>query len=153
MPLGAPVQKVDVTAYVDSRPSLPRRLGLAGATLLGLFGLLAFAGSGLAACPIAGLFHVPCPGCGATRSGWALLSLDLEGVLRWNPVALLAGVIMAALWGRAVMLLARDGHLRDLFRERIGGTLVLAYCAVWALGLVHWALRFFGFFGGPCPVG
>lgn len=40
------------------------------------------------ACPIERLLGLACPGCGITRSGMALLRLDLAGAVRWNPLVL-----------------------------------------------------------------
>lgn len=98
------------------------------------------------------LFHAPCPGCGATRSAWALLALDPAGALRWNLVALLSGAIMIALWLRGIVIVARDGNPSRVFTDWLGKPLVLAYCAVFVIEIVYWLLRFAGLFGGPCPI-
>ena len=149
-------QKVDVSDSNTSAAALapPRGpfLGRAALTALALGALLSLAGTGILKCPVALLFHAPCPGCGATRSAWALLALDPVGALRWNVVALLNIAIMALLWVRGIVLIAREGNPGRIFADPIGKPLVLAFCGVWVIELLYWLLRFAGLFGGPCPI-
>lgn len=44
------------------------------------------------ACPLRTLTGVPCPTCGSTRAGLALLHGDLPNALRLNPLATVAAV-------------------------------------------------------------
>ncbi len=101
---------------------------------------------------MAAVFHAPCPGCGATRSAWALLSLDFVGALRWNVVAMLSIAVMAAFWLRGIVIIARDGNPSRVFEDRLGKPLLLAYFALVAIEIVYWLLRFAGLFGGPVPI-
>jgi hypothetical protein len=107
---------------------------------------------GIVRCPVAMVFHVPCPGCGTTRAAFALLHLDVAQAFRWNPVAPLLLAILAAIGVRALILIVRQGHARTLDEERLGRALLLGLVACLPLQLLVWALRFAGFFGGPCPV-
>jgi hypothetical protein len=127
-------------------------LGPAALALVG-FGLLgALLWSGSVPCLAARWLHVPCPGCGSTRSVRALLTFDFHDVLRFNPL----GPVMAALFGlfvlRTLYVTARDGHVHALTQGRFGSALPWAMLATYGCEVVLWALRFFGLFGGPCPV-
>ncbi len=139
-----------------SAPALPPPrwpfLGRAAAAGLGFAALLTLAGTGVLRCPVAAVFHAPCPGCGATRSAWALLSLDFVGALRWNVVAMLSIAVMAAFWLRGIVIIARDGNPSRVFEDRLGKPLLLAYFALVAIEIVYWLLRFAGLFGGPVPI-
>lgn len=109
--------------------------------------------SGFVKCPTAGLFHVPCPACGSTRTAKALLHLDFAGVLRFNPVALLVIPILAGIAWRTLTLVLHHGNAKRLDEEPLGRFFLVAL--VWAVGLefVVWGARFFfGFLGGPCPI-
>jgi hypothetical protein len=104
------------------------------------------------ACLFAATFHVPCPGCGSTRAARALAHLDVAGALRANPVAPLSIALLALLCARSVWLVYLDGTTRRLGDPRGGRALVLALLAAALLQVLVWALRFFGFFGGPVAV-
>jgi hypothetical protein len=108
--------------------------------------------SGAVPCASARLLHVPCPACGSTRATRALLSLDFAAVLHFNAL----GPVMAALFGlfvaRAVFVTARDGTARAVADGRFGRAIPYAMMATYGCEVVLWALRFFGLFGGPCPV-
>lgn len=60
----------------------------------------------LPACPLHHLTGIPCPTCGSTRAGLALLNGDLLAALMTNPGATLAGMAfilggaLAPLWVR-----------------------------------------------------
>ena len=113
-------------------------------TLLGATALLALP---LWPCPVASLLGIPCPGCGLTRAGWALLQGDWHQALALHP---LAPVIVPLVAGMAVALLVRE--------VRAAAPAVPARwttCLLWvlcALLLGVWLARFAGAFGGPVPV-
>jgi hypothetical protein len=92
-------------------------------------------------CLLQRFFHLPCPACGLTRAGLRLLSLDLAGATRFQPLAvplvlLLLAVILGAPW-------LDDARWSRLVRWSTASA---------GVGLVTiWALRFLGFFGGPVP--
>ena len=46
----------------------------------------------LPACPLRTLIGVPCPTCGSTRAGLALIRGDIPGALYLNPLATVAGL-------------------------------------------------------------
>jgi hypothetical protein len=123
---------------------------LVAAGVIGAF--LTLMGSGLVKCPWAGLFHAPCPACGSTRAARALLRLDFASVLKYNPIAPFVVAILAAIAVRVVWLFARDGHARTIDEERLGQRLLLGLVAAVTLEIVVWGLRWFGVFGGPCPI-
>lgn len=116
-------------------------------------------------CPTAGLFGIPCPGCGLTRASLALLQGHFVQAYAIHPLVFLllpfVGIYSAlsavgyvAGWSRApgVPGLPR-GHLPER-RMAIG------YCRIWTpvaavlfvLMLALWVARFFGAFGGPAVV-
>ncbi|MCS6901310.1 MAG: DUF2752 domain-containing protein [Myxococcales bacterium] len=86
-------------------------------------------------------FHIPCPACGLTRAGLRLLSLDLEGATRFQPLAVPLLVLFLATLAAAPWL---EDHRWKILVNRSS--------AAAGVGLVVvWALRFLGFFGGPVP--
>jgi hypothetical protein len=125
-----------------------RGFAVLGATLASVIVL----GSGVVRCPSALLFHVPCPMCGSTRAARALLSLDVAGAVRANPLAPAVIVVLALLAARAVILTFRTGAPGALDDGRVGRALVRVLLALLAGQVVVWALRFAGFFGGPVSV-
>jgi hypothetical protein len=114
------------------------------------FGMLAWRGAWK--CPTAAMFHIPCPTCGATRSVRALVHLDFAGVFRFNPFALLLVPILAGIVWRTLALVLKDGHAKRLDEEKLGRFFLLALFWTVIVSFVFWGLRFFGWFGGPCPV-
>lgn len=129
-------------------PFLPRALllgaGLAGMGLLVLYGF--------ARCPVAQWLHVPCPGCGMTRSVEALAHFDLGGVLRYNPLGPVHVALSAWIIARSMYVLARDGNLGALAYKNEATRMMYAFFALQMVQLLLWGLRWFGLFGGPCPV-
>jgi hypothetical protein len=117
--------------------------------------IAAFAGvmaSGIVKCPMAVMFHLPCPACGSTRAARALLTLDVPTALHFNPVAPLVLAALAGLTWRALTLVFREGHARRVDEERLGR--LFLRIIVWGVAAqtLVWGARFFGLFGGPCPV-
>lgn len=44
-------------------------------------------------CPIFNIFHIPCPGCGLTRSFKCLLKGDFIGSIKYNPLGILLSLL------------------------------------------------------------
>jgi hypothetical protein len=106
----------------------------------------------LPVCPTAALLDVPCPGCGLTRATLAFARGDFATALRLHPLVplltpLYVGFVLTAAWTyvRGPRPGARSNpKLGKIVGAFIGVTLFLM--------LAVWALRFFGFFGGPVPI-
>ncbi|MDB4995314.1 MAG: hypothetical protein JWM74_2746 [Myxococcaceae bacterium] len=107
---------------------------------------------GVPRCPIALVTGVPCPACGSTRSMRALVHLDFDEVVRFNPIAPIAVLVLALIAARVLFLLVRTGDARDLGEGRVGRTLVRALTITAFVEIALWLLRFTGLFGGPVPV-
>ncbi len=143
---------------VRARPGITRR-GLSRRILLVLFGLSPVAAallSGFPLCPSAGLFGLPCPGCGLTRATLLLLRGHFAESFALHPLALpLAPLYFGAF---AYMLVdyvrgPQRGHALEprgsWFANRwVSGAAGLLLVA--SVGL--WGVRFLGYFGGPVPV-
>lgn len=68
----------------------------------------------LPACPLRTLTTIPCPTCGSTRAGLALLHADLLGALELNPLATLAGIAFALGGVAAPLWVSLCGPIPDL---------------------------------------
>jgi hypothetical protein len=115
---------------------------------LGIAAFFGVLGSGAIKCPMNTLLHVPCPGCGTSRAGHALLALDPVEALRNNPVAPLAIALMLAMGLRAVWVVYQDGGLRRLGEGQFGTLLTSALLRTVLLAVLVWLLRLAGLFGG-----
>ncbi len=124
----------------ETSPGRALRLAL----LVAPFVLAAICGVSL--CPVALVVRAPCPGCGLTRSAWALAQGDFANALAYNPLApvicplFVAG--LAYLVGRYVL----TGRTQ-VGRWIIGVAILLNLALV-----VVWVARFCGAFGGPVAV-
>jgi hypothetical protein len=108
--------------------------------------------TGLQRCPVATVFHRPCPGCGMTRALRLLGEGDVGASLRMHPLAvpvLAAGLffIAATVWTTLAL-----GSPLHLVRTRLGRVAIGALVVVYSAALVVWGLRWFGLLGGPVPV-
>ncbi len=95
-------------------------------------------------CPFAGVFGIPCPGCGLSRATFALLRGDFHGAYATHPavfVALPAAVVLA--------LHATSSAPRTATRERWAA--VCAAVVLFVLVAV-WLARFAGAFGGAVSI-
>lgn len=70
---------------------------------LPLLMLLAIAAIDFPLCPTRLFFGVPCPGCGLTRATLALLTLDLEAMLHFHPLAPLMAPIVGWALGKPIL--------------------------------------------------
>lgn len=106
-------------------------------------------------CPTAGLFGIPCPGCGLTRATLDLLHGNLSAALHMHPLVplvapLYIGGVVAGLYDyiRGPVPGRRRGPLSRWIGRIIGPVAGVAI----ALLIIVWVMRFFGYFGGPAPV-
>lgn len=80
-------------------------------------------------CPIRAVTGVFCPGCGALRAVHDLLNGDLAGAWDMNPLLVVAGPLVVALWGRWVWRAWRGRPVPSVStRAAIGlGVVLLAF--------------------------
>jgi hypothetical protein len=128
--------------------SASKRTLLALATAAGVAAFFTVLGSGVIRCPMWTMFHVPCPGCGSSRAGHALLAFEPLEALRTNPIVPFVIALMLAMGLRAVWVVYRDGSLRNLGDGRLGTFLTSALTRTVVLAVVVWVLRLWGLFGG-----
>jgi hypothetical protein len=103
-------------------------------------------------CAFARIFHLPCPGCGSTRAVVALLSGDLDGVVRNNPLGPVAALLLGALAAQALLSMLTHGDFRDAGSGVTGQVVKRAVVVIVALEVALWIARFFGALGGPVSV-
>jgi hypothetical protein len=125
--------------------------------LLALFGSVGFAfASGFPLCPTAGMFGIPCPGCGLSRAMFAALRGDFADAFYYHPLFFVIGpVYLAALAAAAVALFQAPPPARParIAPRRLGDRAVTAGASALLVAMLGvWALRFAGWFGGPAPV-
>jgi hypothetical protein len=103
-------------------------------------------------CVVATLLHRPCPGCGMTRAMQLLAAGHVEASLHMHPLAvpvLTAGSLFVA---STVWTTFRTGSPVTVYASRFGRAAIGLLAIVYVLAIVLWALRWFGYFGGPVPV-
>ena len=108
---------------------------------------VAAAAAGWLRCPLAALYHIPCPGCGMTRALVLLARGHVEASLQMNALAVPSLVVGALVAVAVLQPASRAGAGRRLTRVAITSGIV-----VYAAALLLWGLRWFGLFGGPVPV-
>ena len=143
----------DVANRGSAARSTPGRNPLWGrimhvALLLGAACVLLFVTSLPPICPVRLLFHVPCPSCGLTRAARLVLAGDFAGATHMHPLWFL---VLPSVGAFCMLQLAHylgRGELAKVDKPAV------RYWAYVLLGLlvVVWVARFFGAFGGPCPV-
>jgi hypothetical protein len=134
-------------------PALRRRIERAAAVAGVWIASALPAALGAQRCVIATLWHVPCPGCGITRALRLLADGQVGASLRMHPLAvpvLLGGTLLmvSTVWATVTL-----GSPIRLHRSRFGRIAIAVAAAVYGATLALWALRWFGCFGGPVPVG
>jgi hypothetical protein len=117
----------------------------------GSFGLIMR--SGLPVCPLAGVFGIPCPGCGLTRATLAFVRGDLRQAFTFHPLVLvLAPLFIWAMSGAAWDYVRGPSPQRTAspwFASR-SATVLASLLLVATLSV--WGVRFLGYLGGPVPV-
>ena len=134
------------------RPSRRRAVGRA-ALLAAALGAVGFAlASAKVPCGFARMLHVPCPGCGSTRAMLALASGDLQGLLRFNPLAPFMTALVVLLALQALLSVFTTGTFRGVGDGKLGALVARGMLVIAALEVLVWFARFGGFLGGPVPV-
>jgi len=102
-------------------------------------------------CPFAIITRHPCPGCGLTRAGVALLQGHLDEALHLHPlvIPIVPIVGLVVLQGSYNYIRYGRWYTFAFVQNRIVtvGAIVLG---VVLMGV--WLARFFGAFGGPVPI-
>ena len=92
-------------------------------------------------CPMVMLTGFPCPGCGLTRAGFALLRLDLAGALRIHPFIYPAAAYIAVFgWNR---------YIRG---RRMGRKLKAGLIVLMILIILFYVWRMWRYFPGEPPM-
>jgi hypothetical protein len=114
-------------------------------------------------CPLAGIFGIPCPGCGLSRASLAALRGDFSTALQLHPLVFWVAPVYVFLVGGLVFGYVRGtppasarpeaSDDRAWQRALLLGRATSAIAGITiALLLGVWVARFFGLFGGPVPV-
>ena len=92
-------------------------------------------------CPMVMVTGLPCPGCGLTRAGFALLKLDLAGAYRIHPfIYPIAGYIAVFGWNRYIM------------GRRMGKKLKAGLTVLMVLVILFYGWRMWMYFPGEPPM-
>jgi hypothetical protein len=106
-------------------------------------------------CPSAGLFDIPCPGCGLTRATLTMVHGHFAEALVLHPLVFVLSPIYAGAMIAALVDYVR-GPSRAAPRKQggftSGRTFMIFAIMLLVLTLGIWLARFFGAFGGPVQV-
>jgi hypothetical protein len=102
-------------------------------------------------CPTAGLFGIPCPGCGLTRATVAALSGHFSHAFELHPLVYLVAPVYVAVLGGLGFSYVRGGGDKPLSPRMNLAVSVLAI-GLFVLLFTLWVARFLGYFGGPVDV-
>jgi hypothetical protein len=103
-------------------------------------------------CTFARFLHYPCPGCGLTRAAHLFASGHVAESLAMHALLVPILASTTAFAACTVWLTWRDGTPFLLWKSRLGRASVWGAAAAHGGAVVLWALRAFGFFGGPVAV-
>ena len=102
-------------------------------------------------CPFAIITRRPCPGCGLTRAGVALLQGHLHDAVHFHPLVIPIVPIVALAVLHGTYNYVRHGRWYSFAfvqsRTITIGTIILGVALI-----AVWIARFFGVFGGPVAV-
>ena len=126
-------------------------LGRTAVVLLVAAPYLGASAMGITVCFTAGLFGLPCPGCGLTRATLAALHGQLGEAMRLHPLFPLLSPLYVYLLGSVAYRYVLGSRARPPSRRADRVLTALASVAI-ALSLIVWIARWFGAFGGPVEV-
>jgi hypothetical protein len=104
-------------------------------------------------CPVAMIFHRPCPGCGITRAIELLVGGHVSASIRMHPLAVPALAALALLASSTIRATLETGSPALFHRDPLGRVALAALAVFYVGALVVWGLRSFGYLGGPVSVG
>ncbi len=129
-----------------------KRAGMVALFVLPILGLLL---TSFPLCPVAAVFGIPCPGCGLTRATLDILHGNLSAGLHMHPLVMLVGPLYIGGVGASLYEFIRgpvpgrtQGPIVRWFGRYIGAVAGITF----ALLIIVWVVRFYGYFGGPVPV-
>ncbi len=102
-------------------------------------------------CPTAGLFGIPCPGCGLTRATIAAASGEFAAALQLHPLVFVVAPVYIAVLGTLGMSYVRGGGDRPL-SPRVNLAVSVLAISLFVLLFALWVARFLGYFGGPVDI-
>jgi hypothetical protein len=112
--------------------------------------LVAGAATGVTLCPTAGLFGIPCPGCGLGRATLAALSGHFAEAMRYHPLFFVVSPIyLFLLLSLGWQFVTGNAPRWPRLPERL---LLVATVGLGVALVAVWALRLLGALGGPVPV-
>jgi hypothetical protein len=102
-------------------------------------------------CATAGIFGIPCPGCGLTRATLAALRGDWSTAWHTHPLFPLVAPIYVYLVVTLAYRFVAGPHAKRVSKRADRIVSLVAGVAI-ALLIMVWASRFLGAFGGPVAV-
>ena len=102
-------------------------------------------------CATAGIFGIPCPGCGLTRATLAALQGDWATAWHLYPLFPLVAPIYIYLVVTLGFRFVAGARAKPVSKRTDRVVSILAGVAI-VLVILVWASRFLGAFGGPVPV-
>ncbi len=140
-------QVASAGAVRPARAPIARRVAIV-ATIFVALGMLLLSRAPM--CPLAALTHLPCPGCGLTRSTLAIARGDLGAAFDMQPFAFVMSPLLAVAVVTVVSRYVRSGHAT--FSPRFGRFFLPSFALLFLAMFAFWVARFFGVHGGPVPV-
>jgi Protein of unknown function (DUF2752) len=131
---------------------MQRGLRAAGVTAVWALAAVPMA-TGWQRCTIATLFHQPCPGCGMTRAIRLLAGGHVEESLRMHALAVPVAAVGLLFIASTIWTTYASGSPVSAYKSRLGRWAIVALGVVYAAAFVLWIARWFGYAGGPVPVG
>jgi hypothetical protein len=112
--------------------------------------LVAGAATGVTLCPTAGLFGIPCPGCGLGRATLAALTGHFAEAMSYHPLFFVVSPIYLLLLGSLGWQFVSGSAPRwPRLPERL---LLLGTVGLGVALAAVWVVRLLGGWGGPVPV-
>jgi hypothetical protein len=143
---------VDLPAGAGHESVWRGRLKRAGIIALVTSPLAAALALRLPICPTATFMNVPCPGCGLTRATVLAATGEISQALALHPLVFLLTPLYIAFMFAAVYTYVRGPKPSRRMHPHLGTLVGVVMSVALVLMVGVWALRFFGYFGGPVPL-